>query len=134
MRDTGNTDLRKLVHDYYDGELSYSSYRQARTELLDRITAVTGDAGCTRSTTRGTDKSSVAGQSPGHKTGTFRILRGIVWLLIAVLIVVLLVWVVQSESNMLSLQKPDPGDITISSSAAARAVKNSKEKGWHIDG
>ena len=93
MSDTGHRELRKLARDYYSGELSYASYRRARTQLLDRVTAITGDVDYTRSTTRQAKKTARATQSPGNKSECSWYLRGTVWVLIVALIaVILMIW------------------------------------------
>ena len=81
----GSRRLHELAHDYYTGELNYESYRRARTQLLDRITAVTGDDDCTRSATRQANKPGVAGSLLSHKSERSWYLRGTVWILIVVL-------------------------------------------------
>jgi hypothetical protein len=103
MRHTGNTDLRKLVHDYYNGELSYASYRRARTQLLDRITGKSDGAECTRSTIRPVNRPGMAGQSAGQKPWRSRLLRSILLLLLVSLFaIMLLVWAMNSNSSLLS--------------------------------
>ena len=100
MRDTGNKELRKLARDYYNGDLSYESYRSARTQLLDRVTAITNAADCTRSTTRQAVKPARAAQSPGNKFECSRCLRGPVWVLIVALVaVILLIWVIWAMTS-----------------------------------
>ena len=97
MIDTGNRELRKLARDYYSGELSYASYRQARTQLLDRVTAVTNAADCTQSTTWQAIKPARATQSPGNKSECSWCLRGTVWVLIVALIaLILMIWAMTS--------------------------------------
>ena len=135
MKDTGNRDLRKLAHDYYRGELGYDSYRRARTQLLDRITAVTGDAGSTRSITRQANKPGVTGQSPVHKAGRSRFLRAIVWVIIvALLIIFLIVWAMKSGWIPLSLGQPDPADTVVTSAEAERAGISSRAEYGYFNG
>ena len=115
MRDTGNRDLRKLARDYYRGELSYVLYRRARTQLLDRVTAVTNDADCTMSTTRQVIKPARASQSLDKKSERSWYLRGAVWVLVVALItVILMVWAMKSGWITLSLDQPDPADTAVS--------------------
>lgn len=97
MKDTGNRDLRKLASDYYSGELSYASYRRARTQLLDRITDMTDDADRTRSMAQRVNKPGIAGQSTAHKSERSWYLSGLVWVLIVALIaVILMIWAMTS--------------------------------------
>ena len=97
MSDTGNRDLRKLARDYYNGDLSYASYRRARTQLLDRVTVQTNAADCTRSTTRQAVKPTRAGQSLDNKAERSWYLSGPVWVLIVALIaVILMIWAMTS--------------------------------------
>ena len=100
MIDTGNRELRKLARDYYSGELSYASYRRARTQLLDRVTAITNAADCTRSTTRQAVKTARATQSPGGKSACSWCLRAPVRVLIVALVaVILVIWVIWAMTS-----------------------------------
>ena len=130
MRDTGNKELRKLARDYYNGDLSYVSYRSARTQLLDRITTATGDDGCTRSVTRQANTQDRAGaQSLEHRAKRSWYLRGTIWMLIVVFIaVIFLVWI------MLSLGQPDPVGTAASGANEQPLEINSREEYRHPNG
>jgi hypothetical protein len=135
MSDTGNTDLRKLAHEYYRGELSYASYRQARTRLLDRITAVPDDDDGTVSVARQANKPDMAGKSPGYNPERSRLLQGAILLLIVAMITaILLVWAIKSEAMMLSLGQADPTDRAFFAAIAERTGINSKEDDRHSNG
>ena len=130
MRDTGNKELRKLARDYYNGDLSYESYRSARTQLLDRITTATGDDDCTRSATRQANiRDSAGGQSLEHHSERSWYLRGAIWMLIVVLIaIILMVWII------LPLGQPDPAGTAASGTDAQRVEINSREEYRHLNG
>lgn len=129
MRDTGNKDLRKLARDYYMGDLSYESYRSARTQLLDRITAVAGADDYTGSTTRQANIRGKAGQSLEHHSERSWYLRGTIWMLIVVLIaIILMVWI------MLPLDQPDTAGTAASGADALRVEINSRDEYRHLNG
>lgn len=138
MKDTGDRDLRKLANDYYRGELSYASYRRARTQLLDRITEVTEvteDADRTRPIAQQVKKSGIAGQSAAHKPERSWLLWGSMGLLVVALIVILLiVWVLKSESVTQLLDQSAPADTAVSGAAAEMAGKNSMEDDRNFNG
>jgi hypothetical protein len=130
MRDTGNKELRKLARDYYNGDLSYESYRSVRTQLLDRITTATGDDDCTRSAARQANtRGRAGGQSLEHYSERSWYLRGAIWMLIVVLIaIILMAWII------LPLGQPDPAGTAASGADAQRVEINSREEYRHLNG
>ena len=134
MKDTGDRNLRKLANDYYRGELSYASYRRARTQLLDTLTDVTEDADCTRPIAQQV-KTGIAGQSAAHKPERSWLLWGSMGLLVAALIVILLiVWVLKSEPVALPLDQSGQADTAVSGAVAEMAGKNSMEDDRNLNG
>lgn len=135
MKDTGDRNLRKLANDYYRGELSYASYRRARTQLLDTLTDVTEDADCTRPIAQQVKKPGIAGQSAAHKPERSWLLWGSIGLLVAALIVILLiVWVLKSEPVALPLDQSAQADTIVSGAVAEMAGKNSMEDDRNLNG
>ena len=88
MNDDNNAELHELAHRYYLGELSYASYRNSRTQLLDRLTQQPGDASDSDDTKPMLDKTRLMPTAPSRWHPS-------VWLLMAVLIMIvaaLFVW------------------------------------------
>ena len=135
MGDSSNKGLRELAHAYYKGELSYESYRSERTQLLDRVTGVTGDGGCTRSATGQANKPGVADQLLDHKSERSRCIRRTVKVLIVVLIAIfLLVWAMRSGWLALPVGQLDSADTAVYYADTENAGANSGENYRQLNG
>lgn len=135
MSDMGSKRLRELAHDYYKGELSYESYRSERTRLLDGITEITGDDGCTRPATQPSNKSGMSGQSLEHKSERSWYLRRAGWLLIvAVITIILMVWAMDSGWLTLLLGHLDSADTAVYYAGAEKAGVMIGEDYRHLNG
>ncbi len=84
--------LRELAHRYYVGELSYESYRDERTRLLDRLTGQAGDDDTSRDDTQPMpDKTRLMKASSKQR-------RRPLWLFMAILaMIAALVWLMNTE-------------------------------------
>jgi hypothetical protein len=89
MSNTSSYGLRELAHKYYQGELSYDSYRQERTQLLDRLT-LRDDEEISEPITRPMPEKSDASSASG-----FRWLRSLLILIVLLTSIVAIIWLMK---------------------------------------